>query len=118
MDHAPETWDEAVEAYEKLYEQIPASTCKDGCFECCTNMIQFMPAEEANMGGYTYTGKCNHLVDGKCTIYTRRPFVCRIFGSSSIMSCEGCTPERYLSEEETRRLFREYVSIEGKKSGK
>lgn len=74
------------------------------------------------MGGYKYIGHCNHLVNGKCSIYKQRPFVCRIYGSSETLSCEDCKAERYLSKEETEKLMHEYVSIkkeqEAKKKGK
>ncbi len=70
------------------------------------------------MGGYTYRGVCNHLVDGKCSIYKQRPFVCRIFGSGSIMSCKDCVPENPLSEDEIRRLFKEYSALLKENSNK
>lgn len=107
--------DEKIKAYEELYKRIPCSVCKEGCFECCTNIIQFHPAEEENMGGYVWNGKCNHLVDGKCSIYSKRPFVCRIYGAGSIMSCEDCTPQDPLTEDQIRQLFKEYKALLNKK---
>lgn len=103
-----------IKDYEKLYKKIPASKCKDGCFECCINMIQFHPEEEKNMGGYDYKNKCPHLVDGKCNIYLKRPFVCRIYGSSEILSCKDCVPDRYLTKSETLSLLHEYSKLNKK----
>lgn len=98
-----------------LYLKIPSSTCKKGCFDCCTFIIQSTPDELKAMGGYEYKdGKCVHLVDGKCTVYQSRPLVCRIYGTSEIMRCDGCTPERYLSEQETRDIMHTYVEIKKK----
>lgn len=94
-----------------IYKKIPDSVCKKNCFECCTNSIQFTKSEEKAMGGYSFDGKCSHLIDGKCTVYECRPFVCRIYGSSELFKCENCVPERYLTPEETDRLVNEYVSI-------
>ena len=94
-----------------IYKKIPDSVCKKNCFECCTNSIQFTKSEEKAMGGYSFDGKCSHLIDGKCTVYECRPFVCRIYGSSELFKCENCVPERYLTPEETDRLGHEYVSI-------
>lgn len=94
-----------------IYKKIPDSVCKKNCFECCTNSIQFTKSEEKAMGGYSFDGKCSHLIDGKCTVYECRPFVCRIYGSSELFKCENCVPERYLTPEETDRLVHEYVSI-------
>ncbi|HPT84397.1 MAG TPA: hypothetical protein PK778_00160 [Bacillota bacterium] len=94
-----------------LYARIPSSTCKAGCDKCCRNIIQFSPSEEAMMGGYSFDGKCGHLSGGRCAVYENRPLVCRIYGTSELLVCEGCKPERLLSEEETLELLREYNKI-------
>lgn len=98
----------------EIYRKIPQSHCKQGCYKCCINSIQFTPEEEKNMGGYEYNGQCPYLVNGKCIIYEKRPFVCRIYGTSELLKCEDCISERYLSEEETKLLIREYMSIKKK----
>ena len=95
----------------ELYEKIPATNCKPGCYECCRDIIQFTPTEEKNMGGYEHNGICSHLRDGKCGIYDKRPFVCRILGTSEILMCEDCTSQRVMPEEETMALVREYNKI-------
>ena len=92
----------------KLYEKIPPSMCKFGCSKCCTNMIQFTPSEEKMMGGYEWNNQCSHLIGGKCSIYDRRPLVCRIYGTSDMFRCEGCTADKYLSEKETMEIIHEY----------
>ena len=71
---------------EKLYKKIPSSSCINGCYKCCTNIIQYTPNELKAMGGYEYNEKCSHLKDGKCSIYDKRPFVCRIYGASEILN--------------------------------
>jgi len=97
---------------QKLYLRIPRSNCKDGCFECCTNIVQFAREETERAGEYKYDGLCAFL-DGnkKCGVYDNRPLVCRIYGTSEIMLCEDCVPEKYLDEEETRAIIKEYVKI-------
>lgn len=92
-----------------LYKRIPNSICRSDCGKCCTNIIQFSPSEEKRMGGYDWNGQCGHLVNGKCSVYDNRPLICRIFGTSEIMLCEGCIPDRILSEEETTEIIHEYV---------
>lgn len=99
----------------ELYKKIPESKCDNQCTRCCTNIIQFTPSEKASMGGYEYNGKCSHLIDGKCSIYENRPFVCRIFGTSEILRCDNCIPERFLSEKETEELVHQYVLIKKKR---
>jgi len=94
-----------------LYVRIPKSSCKEGCAECCYDMIQVSPEESERMGGYEWKGKCIFLQDNKCTIYERRAFICHLFGTSDTLCCQGCVPERYLSESETKELVKEYVSL-------
>ena len=97
---------------QKLYLHIPKSVCKDGCFECCTNIVQFAKEEAERAGEYKYDGVCSFLGDdNKCGVYDARPMVCRIYGTSEIMQCDDCEPERYLTEQETRDIIREYAKI-------
>ena len=77
-------------------------------------MIQFSLSEETQMGGYDWIGQCNHVCSDGCLIYEKRPFVCRLFGTSEMLRCEGCKPERYLSEEETIKLVHEYSVLRNK----
>lgn len=95
----------------KIYEKIPHSKCKKGCFHCCTNMIQFTPSELKAMGGYEYNGVCSHLKDGKCSIYENRPFVCRIYGTSELLKCDNCSPKKFLNEQETIELVHQYTLL-------
>ena len=95
---------------QKLYLQIPASSCREGCFECCTNMVQFAAEESERAGEYTYDGICGFLDENKkCGIYNDRPLVCRIYGVSEILICEDCEPETLLNEFETRDIIKKYV---------
>ena len=97
-----------------IYTKIPISSCVEKCFKCCTNMVQFTPSELKAMGGYEYNGVCSHLIDGKCSIYENRPFVCRIYGTSELLKCDDCTPERFLSENETVELVHQYTQLKMK----
>ncbi len=106
---------------EDLYKKIPKSKCKDGCFTCCSNSVQFTPSEYKSMGGYSFDAEsmcCSHLVNGKCSVYENRPFVCRLFGTSELLECEHCTPERVLTQKETNDLVHEYVLIKNKEKTK
>lgn len=97
---------------QKLYDKIPASVCKKGCFDCCGNVVQFAPEELSRAGEYALkNGKCVFLTDKGCSIYENRPFVCRLFGTSEIASCAGCVPERFLSREETLALSGAYAKL-------
>lgn len=99
---------------EQIYARIPQTRCLDTCFKCCTNIVQFSPSEEKAMGGYEWNGKCSHLVEGKCSVYKNRPFVCRIYGASVMMRCDDCICDNPLDEKETLELVHQYVSLKNK----
>ena len=67
------------------------------------------------MGGYRWSGKCELLIDGKCSVYEDRAFICRLFGTSETMQCEHCVPERYLTASETQELVKEYLRLKNEK---
>ena len=96
------------ESLSDIYDKIPCSVCEADCFRCCTNMVQFTEEELNLMRGYKFDGKCSHLVNGKCSVYENRPFVCRIYGTSELLRCDGCTPSEYLTEEQTLKLIHKY----------
>ena len=96
---------------QKIYEQIPNSVCKDGCADCCFDMIQVAPEESERMGGYEWIGQCIHLKDNRCTVHANRPFVCRLYGASELLPCKDCTPQRFLTPAETKKLADEYAKI-------
>ena len=96
---------------QELYKMIPKSVCIKGCSKCCYDIIQVAPEEDERMGGYKWEGKCVFLVNDQCSIHDKRAFICRLFGTSKIMQCVGCTPEYYLTENETRELVSRYMKI-------
>jgi Fe-S-cluster containining protein len=54
------------------------------------------------------------LLDGqrRCRAYDWRPLICRLFGLVEKMRCpHGCTPERFLSENEAYDLVEEMAEI-------
>ena len=73
------------------------------------------------MGGYSYDPEraiCTHLIDGKCSVYEKRPFICRLYGASELLKCEHCTPERYLAKQETDDLVQAYVRIKAEEEAR
>ena len=94
---------------EEIYAKLPQTRCSDSCYKCCLDIVQFSRSEEKAMGGYVWNGKCSHLVDGKCSVYENRPFVCRIFGASVMFKCDDCICDEPLGEDETRKLVHEYI---------
>lgn len=102
---------------EEIYAKLPQTRCSSSCCKCCSDIIQFSRSEEAAMGGYKWDGKCSHLVEGKCAVYENRPFVCRLFGASVLLKCDGCICDEPLGEDETRALIHEYIRMKKDEEG-
>lgn len=48
---------------------------------------------------------CSMLKGTRCSVYSVRPFICRVWGTTKALACpHGCEPERWLSEEEFTSL--------------
>jgi len=95
----------------KLYEKIPEVNCKGLCSEACA-FIKMSDFEQQRLdkkyGKADYL--CNPcpilLIDGKCSIYKDRPFVCRMFGATKRLPCPfGCKPEEYIADKAAALLF-------------
>ena len=93
--------------------KIPEVPCKEGCCDCC---MPFLWAEwvavEANEKDLAKSLACPHLVDKRCSIYDRRPIICRLFGASEdpAFQCpHGRTAENPLSEIETKEIMCQWL---------
>ena len=50
--------------------------------------------------------------EGRCSVYSIRPLICRIWGAAEGIPCVfGCQPERLLSKEEADVLMREVQAL-------
>jgi uncharacterized protein len=108
---------------EDIYSKIPAIDCQGLCYDQCTLIIAH-PVELDNIGLDPHfktldDGKvlvhlikqdwndsdgcltCPMLKDNKCSIYDKRPLICRLYGVVENMKCRfGCKPTRYLTNKE------------------
>ena len=99
---------------QELYSRIPHTECRAGCFKCCINSIQMSDSEREAIGGYEWKGKCPKLDDqGRCAVYDKRPLVCRLYGASELLVCDGCVCGEPLSEKETESILKDYRKISG-----
>lgn len=96
-------------ALEALYSRVPKIACKGLCIGSC-GPIGYSEAERARLGhiGHDPIHMLCHKLDGmgRCTIYNRRPLICRLWGVAEEMPCPfGCVPERVLSAREGHDLL-------------
>ena len=110
-------------ALKELYDRLPALECKGLCQASCGPIdLCVGPAERAVAGGMTLSRAtevpiaCPMLtVDGKCSVYDKRPYICRAWGviDHPDMRCPwGCRPRRYLTQEEGLEMLRRLQEIE------
>lgn len=122
-----------------LYREIPDMTCRPGCSDCC-GPVPWSPAEIARVAdvippgaAYETVRGISILVDtmnplrcpfvgpqGGCTVYERRPFTCRLFGTAPAeprLRCpHGCRPRRVLTTLQAADLRRRQHQISSEPS--
>lgn len=121
----------SIEKLEALYKRIPELDCKGLCHPSCT----IVPAEDLeikrarkrmscnpfrvsnkDLEAAKTTGKipsCGALKDNRCTIYSVRPAICRLYGAAEGLECPfGCEPKKpKLSRQEAYSIIREIRDI-------
>ena len=97
---------EVVRQVADIYADIPPVACKGLCVASCCPVGDLMTPVEAlrvtQKAGREPNGAaerdrrepCNMLSDeGKCTVYSVRPAICRLYGVDAGMQCpHGCKP--------------------------
>jgi uncharacterized protein len=105
---------QALAALAGLYRQIPTLACQGQCTEACgplgLSQLEFVQIQRATPLRLAEgkTTACPLLKRGRCTVYAKRPMICRLWGVVENMPCVwGCRPERYLTVDEADSLMRE-----------
>lgn len=130
MESQPdEAMTEALEALRELYDSLPTLNCQGHCWQCC-GAIDASPVERAHIAELgveipvfteewarawandepaycpAFSLGAGGLGKPGCTVYERRPMICRLWGVSDSMPCPyGCEPERRLSDRESFELL-------------
>lgn len=102
-----------------IYAELPKLRCIGKCQDACGPIL--LHAAEAkrfeaeglavpDIPSMLASGHldCTYLGPlGNCTIYDKRPLICRLYGMVEKMRCEhGCQPERWLSDDEAHDIMR------------
>lgn len=102
-----------------LYDAIPTFACKPGCSDCCGPVpVSKAEWQALKLAPRTHTNcvDCEYLIDSKCSAYTNRPFMCRIFGATTerALSCpHGCGPDKPLTAKQANMLTIKYIRLTG-----
>jgi len=101
---------------DELYKQIPSMKCKEGCTDCC-GQVPFSDEEWSRIKDKRESDsmKCVYSLNGGCSIYENRPFVCRIFGTTKDipeLECpHSCKPIFPLPAERGEGLTLQYFGL-------
>lgn len=110
---------------DKMYSKLPKLNCKGKCVQSCS-VIKLGKYERERIAAFLGYDpfladdkildhlmqnpidkwSCALLKDGLCSIYDKRPLICRLFGLVPEMKCPfGCVPERWVKPEEARKML-------------
>lgn len=109
--------DERVRRLEAVYARIPKVSCTGACVACCGPVVMTpLEASRTEHPNDMVALRCPKLSPlGTCTVYDRRPVVCRLYGTTPRLACDfGCVPERWLSDREVAEIVAEVEEIGGK----
>lgn len=121
-----------IRKLEELYKKIPSIECQGLCYKSCTvvpaSKIEIKRAK-SRMGGKNPFNPiklvremqkdklkkipfCDALQEGRCSIYSSRPAICRLYGVAEGLECQfGCQPKNMLSRQEAYDLIREIEAL-------
>ena len=98
----------------RLRENIPSFECKKGCHDCC-GPVTTSPEEMSRLPMKTNAEhdaalnelNCVHLCPNGCSVYSERPLICRLFGTTPRLSCpNGYRPDNMIDPEIERQIHR------------
>ncbi|PSV00381.1 YkgJ family cysteine cluster protein [Photobacterium kishitanii] len=105
----------------RLYNEIPlVSNCGKSCNKCCGPVpLSRKEAEILGLGNAATTptdgkGTCIFSSANGCSVYDRRPFMCRIFGASKdkALKCDlGASANKPLTKKQAMRLADRYRKV-------
>lgn len=120
-----------VKKLAKLYAQIPDIDCKGLCHASCTIVpaakIEIKRARERMKGRNPFNPmyamhelqketpiipSCAALKEQRCSIYTARPAICRLYGVAEGLECPfACEPKYKLTKKKAHDLIREIEAL-------
>ncbi len=93
-----------------IYDQVPKIKCKGLCSDACAYILMSKFEQKIINDKYgtcdLLQNPCPKLVNGRCSIYEDRPYVCRAYGVAPGLECPfGCTAEATMSAKQSMKLF-------------
>lgn len=112
--------------HQKIYKKIPKFECLPGCTDCC-GPVPVSPYEADQLGipgkritpTHPGTLKCIFSDQNGCTVYDKRPMICRLFGTADhhMLRCpHGCKPQKLLTSKKAARMCKQHYKLIVKQS--
>jgi len=97
--------------------RIPNFECIPGCHDCCgpvttssEEMARLPVKSDAEHEAALANFSCPHLGAGGCQVYTERPLICRLFGTTPRLACpNGKRPEVMIDPKIEQQIYRFFV---------
>lgn len=96
-----------------LYARIPDTPCSQCGNKCCKTPFHVSDFEKSLLDGHNFDtiGTCAFLSDGKCTVYERRPFICRVYNANRRLGCNEVERKDLMTDAEVIELYHEYYTL-------
>lgn len=96
-----------------LRSRIPDFECEPGCHDCCgpvtcsSEEIARLPVKsDAEHAAALAAYNCVHLGANGCSVYSERPLICRLFGTTPRLTCpRGKRPQQMIDPDIERQVF-------------
>jgi hypothetical protein len=99
--------------------KIPTFNCVPGCHDCCgpvrtsTEEIARLPVKsDSEHAAALAAWSCPYLGDRGCEVYSERPLICRLFGTTPRLACpNGRRPAKMIAPDVERDIFRYFKDV-------
>ena len=106
------------ETVRRLREGIPGFACVAGCHDCCgpvttssEEMSRLPVKSDAEHAAALEHLNCVHLGPNGCEVYSERPLICRLFGTTPRMPCpNGRRPQEMIAPGHEQQIHRYIAS--------
>jgi hypothetical protein len=123
----PAAEERIAQQLDALYAGLPKLDCKGKCWKCCGPVLMSPGERDRVRREYgaelptvdemrrDHRTMCPALKSHRCTVYTARPLVCRLWGIEETMRCPyGCVPEGgWMTEQEATGFWTRAYAIAG-----
>lgn len=100
-----------------LRRQIPAFECEPGCHDCCgpvtasSEEMARLPVKSEKVHAAALAAlSCPYLGDRGCQVYTERPLICRLFGTTPRLACpRGKRPDAMIEPPIEQQIYRYFA---------